>query len=119
VERVIACLAATAVFTVLASAAASSMCRTTAAASAVSYLAIVGVCALPLLVWLGRDAPFGQHTVETALMISPVAAALSAAETPGFTAYQLLPTNWWVMGSASVALLLFLWVRVRQLYRPE
>lgn len=119
VERVIACLAATAVFAVLVSAAASSLCRTTAAATAVSYLAIVGVCILPLMVWLGRDAPFGQHTVETALTISPVAAALSAAETPGFENYQLLPTNWWVMGSTSVFLLLFLWFRIRQLYRPE
>jgi hypothetical protein len=48
-----------------------------------------------------------------------VAAALRAAETPGFAAYRLLPGNWWLMGAASVALLLFLWVRVRQLYRPE
>ena len=119
VERVIACLAATAVVTVLVSAAASSVCRTTAAATAASYLATVGVCLLPLLVWLGRDAPFGPRTVEAALAVSPVAAALSAAETPGFAAYRLLPMNWWVMGVASAVLLVFFWVRVRRLYKPE
>jgi ABC-type transport system involved in multi-copper enzyme maturation permease subunit len=119
VERVIACLVATAVFSVLVSAASSCAASTTPAATATSYLLIVSICVLPLLVWLGRDAPFGQSTVETALAISPVAAALCAAETPGFAQYQLLPANWWIMGSVSVVLLLFLWVRVRQLYRPE
>jgi ABC-type transport system involved in multi-copper enzyme maturation permease subunit len=119
VERVVACLAATAVFAVLLSAAASSAFRTTAAATAAAYLAIATVCLGPLLVWLGRDAPFGHRVVEAALTVSPVAAALSASDTPGFTAYQLLPTNWWVVGSACVLLLAFLWVRTRQLYRPE
>jgi ABC-type transport system involved in multi-copper enzyme maturation permease subunit len=119
VWRVVGCLGATAVFAVLASAAASSVFRTTAAATAASYLVIVAVCLLPLLVWLGRDAPFGHRTVEVALMVSPVAAALSAAETPGFSAYRLLPENWWVMGGTSAVLLVFLWLRTRQLYRPE
>jgi ABC-type transport system involved in multi-copper enzyme maturation permease subunit len=119
VQRVVACLAATAVFTVLLSAAAGSLFRTTAAATAAAYLAVIAVCVLPLLVWLGRDAPFGHSTVVSALTISPVAAALSAAETPGFAAYRLVPANWWFVGSASVVLLVFLWVRVRQLYRPE
>jgi hypothetical protein len=31
----------------------------------------------------------------------------------------LLPTTWWLIGSASIALLVFLTVRVWQLYRPE
>jgi hypothetical protein len=30
-----------------------------------------------------------------------------------------VPANWWFVGWASVVLLVFLWVRVRQLYRPE
>lgn len=118
VWRVDGCLVATAVFAVLASAAASSVCRTTAGATAASFLVIVAVCLAPLLAWLGRDAPFGHRTVEAVLMVSPVAAALSASEAPGFTDYTLLPMNWWIIGSASVALLVFLWVRVRQLYRP-
>ena len=119
VWRVMGCLGATAVFAILASAAMSSLFRTTAAATAASYLVIVAVCLLPLLVWLGRDAPFGHHTVEVALTLSPVAAALSASEAPGFTAYHLLPENWWIMGGLSVFLLAFLWLRTRQLYRPE
>jgi len=119
VERVLACLLATAVLVVLIGAAASAAFRTTAVATAISYLAILGVCVMPLLVWLARDAPFGHSTVETALTISPVAAALSASLTPGFTAYQLLPTNWHLVGCLSLVLLLFLWIRTRQLYRPE
>jgi ABC-type transport system involved in multi-copper enzyme maturation permease subunit len=119
VERVLGCLLATAVLVVLISAAASAAFRTTAVATAISYLAILGVCVMPLLVWLARDAPFGHGTVEAALTISPVAAALSASLTPGFTAYRLLPTNWHLVGCLSLVLLLFLWIRTRQLYRPE
>ena len=119
VGRVVGCLAATALFTVLVSAAASGFFRTTAAATAAAYLAIISICVLPLLVWLGRDAPFGHRTVENALSISPIAAALSASETPGFASYQLLPFNWWFIGSLAVFLIVLLWVRTRQLYRPE
>ncbi len=119
IARVMTCMGLTAVFAVLVAAAASSVFRSTAAATAASYMTVVAVCVAPLLVWLGREAPFGHRTVETALMIDPVAAALRASDTPGFTAYQLLPMNWWLIGSASVALLAILIVRTRQLYRPE
>jgi ABC-type transport system involved in multi-copper enzyme maturation permease subunit len=119
VQRVVACLALTAVFSVLLSAAISTLSRSSARATAASYLALLAVCAGPLLVWLGREAPFGHATVEAALLIDPAAAALRAAETPGFTAYELLPANWWVTGAACVALLVFLRVRVWQLTRPE
>jgi ABC-type transport system involved in multi-copper enzyme maturation permease subunit len=119
VRRVVASLALLAVFTVLVSAAASSLFRATAVATAVSYLVLLTVCLGPLLLWLGRDAPFGPRTVATALTLSPVAAALRAAETPGFTGYALLPANWWLVGSASLALLGVLAVRTWRLYRPE
>jgi ABC-type transport system involved in multi-copper enzyme maturation permease subunit len=119
VERVIGCLASIALLCVFVSAAASSIFRTTAAATAASYLAIVGVCLFPLLIWLGREAPFGHSTVEQALSISPLAAALAASETPGFAIYELLPLNWWITGSIVVVLLCFLWIRTRRLYRPE
>jgi hypothetical protein len=118
-RRVIACLAALAVLSVLIGAAASSLARSTAAAMAVSNMVLVAVCVAPLLVWLGRDAPFGHRTVEAALTISPVAAALHASETPGFAEYELLPANWWLVGAVSLALLVLLVVRVRRLYRPE
>jgi ABC-type transport system involved in multi-copper enzyme maturation permease subunit len=118
-RRAVACLAGTAVFAVLLGAAASSLARTTAAAMAAANLVLVAVCVGPLLVWLGRDAPFGHRTVEAALAVSPVAAALHAAEAPGFREYQLLPANWYLVGGACAALLAVLVVRVRRLCRPE
>jgi ABC-type transport system involved in multi-copper enzyme maturation permease subunit len=119
VQRVVVCLALTAVFAVLLSAAASTLFRSTAAATTASYLGLLGVCVAPLLVWLGRDAPFGHATVEAVLSANPVAAALQASDTPGFREYVLLPLNWWIIGSACLALLLFLGVRTWQLCRPE
>jgi ABC-type transport system involved in multi-copper enzyme maturation permease subunit len=119
VERVVVCLALTAVFAVLVSAGVSTLFRSTASAMTTSYLILLGVCVGPMLVWLGREAPFGHATVETVLSINPVAAALQASETPGFTQYQLLPLNWWIIGSACVALLVFLGLRTWQLCRPE
>ena len=80
---------------------------------------LLAVCGGPLLVWLAREAPFGHATVEALLMVDPVAAALQAADTPGFTHYDLLPTNWWIVGSACIALLGLLTMRTRQLCRPE
>jgi hypothetical protein len=119
VQRVLICLVLTGVFSVLLSAAISTLFRSTARATTASYLALLAVCLGPLLIWLGREAPFGHATVEAALTIDPVGAALRAAETPGFTEYNLLPANWWIVGSACVALLVFLRVRIWQLSRPE
>jgi ABC-type transport system involved in multi-copper enzyme maturation permease subunit len=119
VQRVILCLALTAVFSVLVSAAASSVFRSTAVAMTVSYAVLLLVCVAPLLVWLGEEAPFGHATVQAVLTVDPLAAALQASETPGFADYELLPLNWWLVGSACVALLLVLAVRTWQLCRPE
>jgi ABC-type transport system involved in multi-copper enzyme maturation permease subunit len=119
VQRVVACLALTAVFTVLVSAATSTFFHSTATATTASYLLLLGLCLGPLFIWFGREAPFGHAIVEAALTISPVAAALQASDTAGFAQYELLPVNWWIIGAACVALLIFLCVRVWQLYRPE
>lgn len=118
-QRIVACLVLTAVFAVLVSAAASTLFRSTAASTTASYLALLAVCLAPLLIWLGRGAPFGHATVQAALFVDPVAAALQAADAPGFNQYELLPLNWWIIGSTCVALLLFLGLRTWQLYRPE
>jgi ABC-type transport system involved in multi-copper enzyme maturation permease subunit len=118
-QRIVACLALTAVFAVLVSAAASTLFRSTAASTTASYLALLAVCLAPLLIWLGREAPFGHTTVQAALLVDPVAAALQAADAPGFRNYELLPFNWWFIGSTCVVLLLFLSMRTWQLYRPE
>jgi hypothetical protein len=57
--------------------------------------------------------------VRLALAVDPVAAALCAAEAPGFARYDQLPANWWVMGGASLVLLVVLVLRTRRLYRPD
>jgi ABC-type transport system involved in multi-copper enzyme maturation permease subunit len=119
VERVVTCLALMSVFAVLLSAAVGSLFRTAAAATAASYLALLAVCVAPLLVWLAREAPFGHAAVEAVLSVSPVAATLTASDTPGFVQYELLPLNWWLTGSACLALLVFLSLRTWQLCRPE
>jgi ABC-type transport system involved in multi-copper enzyme maturation permease subunit len=119
VQRVVTCLALMAVFTVLVSAAASTLFRSTAAATTASFLALLTICLGPLLVWLGREAPFGHTTVEALLALDPVAAALQASEMPGFTQYDLVLINWWIIGVTCLALLFFLSWRTWRLCRPE
>ena len=119
VERVVICLAATAGFAMLLSAAIGSLFRRTAPATAASYAALLAVCGAPLLVWLGRDAPFGHDTVERALLINPVAAALSVIRLSGFRDYQLIPGNWWFLGIGSVVCLLVLVIQTRRISRPQ
>src|SRR5262249_42344190 len=67
VQRLVVCLALTAVFAVLLSAAISTLFRSTAAATTTSYLALLAICAGPLLIWLGSEAPFGHATVQAVL----------------------------------------------------
>jgi ABC-type transport system involved in multi-copper enzyme maturation permease subunit len=119
VGRVMICLSLMAAFAVLVGAVASSLFRSTAVSTAVSYMVLAAVCIAPFLIWLGREAPFGHQVVRSALIIDPVAAALNAADMPGFRGYELVPVNWWIMASASLALLVVLIVRTRRLYRPD
>lgn len=119
VGRIVVCLALLAVFAVLVGAVSSSLFRSTAVSTAVSYMVLAVVCIAPLLIWLGREAPFGHQVVQTALRIDPVAASLNVADTPGFRNYDLVPANWWVIGVASVLLLIVLIGRTRRLYRPD
>ncbi len=118
VQRVVICLLATAGFAMLLSAAIGSLFRRTASATAASYAALLAVCGAPLLVWLGRDAPFGHDVVENALLINPIAAALSVIRVSGFRDYQLIPGNWWFLGISSAASLLVLVVQTRRISRP-
>lgn len=119
VQRVVICLLATAGFAMLLSAAIGSLFRRTAPATAASYAALLAVCGAPLLVWLGRDAPFGHDAVENALLINPIAAALSVIRLSGFRDYQLIPGNWWFLGISSAASLLVLVVQTRRISRPQ
>ncbi|MBL8850702.1 MAG: ABC transporter permease subunit [Planctomycetaceae bacterium] len=119
ITRVVICLVLAALFAIALSAAVSSLFQRSAAATATAYCLLWLVCAGPLLIWLGRDAPFGHETVSGALQFSPLAAALSAIRAPGFAAYDLTPANWWIMGTATVVLIVILSVRVRVLLRPS
>ncbi len=119
VERVIVCLAAMAIFAMLLSAAVGSLFKRTAAATAAAYGALLSICALPLLIWLGRDAPFGHKTVEAALSVNPIAAALSVIRMPGFQDYSLIPANWWFLGIGSIASLMILLAQTYRISRPQ
>ena len=119
VVDVLRCLLLTAVFALALSAATSSLTRTTAAATVISYTILITLCAGTMLIWMGQDAPFGFSTVQNALMLNPMAAALNVIETPGFENYRLVPGNWWIIGSTTVALMLIFTLRVHRLTKPE
>lgn len=117
--RVLVCLLLTSVFAMLLSAAVSSMFRRTALATATAYVVLVAVCAGPLLIWLGRGAPFGHSTVETALRVNPIAAALGIVNVMDFRDYDLMPANWYFLGGASVLCFVVLAVQTWRLTRPQ
>jgi ABC-type transport system involved in multi-copper enzyme maturation permease subunit len=119
IKRVLICLLATAGFSLVLSAAVSSLFRRTAPAITTAYVLLFGICAGTLLVWLGRDAPFGHSAVEAALTINPLAATLSVIKAPGFGQYELLPSNWWFLGLASGCSLLVLVTQTLRLIRPQ
>lgn len=119
VQRVVVCLVATAVFAMLLSAAVGSLFSRTATATAAAYSVLLSICAVPLLIWLGRDAPFGHDVVERALQLNPIAAALSVIRLPGFQDYTLIPANWWFLGIASVVSLIVLIIQTYRISRPK
>ena len=119
VQRVVVCLAMTALFVLMSSAAVGSLFRRTTTATAAAYAVQLVICGGPLLVWLAREAPFGHDLVERALIINPVAAALSTIRFPGFQDYVLLPANWWFLGLASAVSVAVLLIRTLQISRPR
>jgi hypothetical protein len=117
VNIVLICLVWTAIMALAVSAAVGSLFRSTAVATATTYVAVIALFVTPILVWLGRDAPFGHDVVETALMATPVGAALSVIGAPGFENYELLPAAWWVAGIVSAVMFVLLGVQVWRLSR--
>jgi ABC-type transport system involved in multi-copper enzyme maturation permease subunit len=116
---VIVCLVLAALLALAISAAASSFFRRTAAATVTAYSIVIALYGGSLLIWLGRDAPFGQATVRAALALNPLAAALAILEVPGFGRYDLTPMVWWWTLGAMAFCLLVLAVRTWRLTRPE
>ncbi len=119
VSEVLICLGLMSLFAMLLSAAVSSFFRRTAPATVAAYTLLLAVCLGTMLFWLGRDAPFGHDVVQRALVINPVAAALSVIELADFAQYDLVPANWWCMGYACVFLLVVLVVQTWRLCRPQ
>jgi ABC-type transport system involved in multi-copper enzyme maturation permease subunit len=119
ISRVLTTLLLTALFALLASAAVGSMFRCTAQATAAAYVVLIVLCAGTMLVWQGRDAPFGRSTVEAVLRFNPLAAALGLIHAPGFAEYDLVPANWWFLGWASAVSLGILFVQTWRLTRPQ
>ena len=119
VQRVIICLILTAIFAMSCSAAVGCFFSRSAAAIAAAYSVLLSISCLPMLVWMGRDAPFGHRVVETALSFSSIAAAFSVIRMPGFEHYDLIPANWWFMGIGSVISLIVLPAWAYKLSRPH
>ena len=119
IQRVVLSLAITAVFVLTTSAAVGSLFRRTMTATAAAYAFQLAICGAPILIWLGRDAPFGHDVVEAALTLNPVAAGLSIIRFHGFREYDLLPANWWFLGVASVISVITLFLRTWQISRPQ
>ena len=113
------CLVVIAVVSVLVSAAVSSLYSRTATATAVAYGVLVSLCGGGLLVWAGRGDIFSPAMVLFFLRTNPLASALSAIKAPGFSEYQLLPMNWWFMGSLGIVALVVLVWRTRSLTRAR
>ena len=119
VQIVLICLGWTAAYVLAVSAAVGGMFRSTAVSTTMSYVVVIGLFLAPMVVWLRREAPFGQDTVEAALKTNPVGAALSALQTPGFESYDLLPAAWWFAGFVSLIMLFVLGIQVWRLTRPD
>ena len=119
VQRVVVCLVGAAGFVLLLSAAVGSLWARTATATAAAYTVVLTLCAGTMLIWLGRGAPFGHSTVEAALTLNPMAAALSVIRTPGFAEYNLVPANWQFLSITSAAALAVLIVQTWRLTRPQ
>ena len=118
VNLVLVCLGWTVIYTIAVSAAIGSLFRYTAVATTASYVVVMLLFLIPMLVWLGRGAPFGFEVVQRVLLITPVGAALNVIETPGFENYNLLPDAWYVAGTVSAFMFLIFGLKVWRLTRP-
>lgn len=117
VRLVLICLGWTTLFALAISAAVGSLFRSTAVSTTITYVVVIGVFLFPILIWLGRDAPFGHQTVQNALLLTPVGAALSVTGAPGFSSYDLVPLSWWIAGIVSFLLFLVLSIQTWRLSR--
>ena len=119
IAETLICQVLIAMFALLLSAAISSVFQRTATATTVSYGLLVGLCAGTLLFWLGYGAPFTRSTVEAALLINPMAGALTLIDARGFSDFELFPAHWWFLVCGSGVSLLVLSIQTWRLTRPQ
>ncbi|MCA9174476.1 MAG: ABC transporter permease [Planctomycetales bacterium] len=119
VVRVVASLALVALFCLLVGAVVGSLFRRSAPATACAYAVLLAFFGGTLLIWLGRDAPFGYDVVRSALLLNPAAAALSVIGTADFATYDLLPYSWYWTGAISGVCLIALVFQSWRLSLPE
>ena len=119
IGRVLISLLFAAIFSVCLSSFVSSLFRRTAPATATAYGILIAVFIGTLLIWLGRDAPFGYNVVQSALLLNPLAAALAEMQVSGFETYDLIPSSWWISGVLSLLCLIGLAIQVTRINRPS
>ncbi|MCH1495947.1 MAG: ABC transporter permease [Rubripirellula sp.] len=117
IQMVLVCLFWITLQALAISAAVGSLFRYTAVSTSVTYVTVIACFLTPMLVWLAREAPFGHGTVEAALLLNPVGAALNVIGAAGFENYQLLPAAWWISGIVSAAMFALLSIQVWRLNR--
>ncbi len=118
VYLVMICLLLVTIYTICVSTAVGSFFQRTASATTTCYIVLIILFLGPLLIWMGRDAPFSHATVEAALLINPTGAALNIIGAPGFEDYELVPGSWWVSGTISLLALIVLVCQVWRINRP-
>lgn len=119
VPGVLLSLGLTAIAAVFVSAAVSSLCSRTAAATAIAYGLLVTLYAGTMLIWLGRDAPFGRDFVRKVLLFNPLAGMLEQLKVKGFADYSLIPGNWWITGAICLISIVVLFFQTRRLSQPR
>ena len=96
--QVCVCLLMSCIMVLAISSLVSSLFKATATATAVSFSIVIIIFAGTFLFWLGKGAPFNVETVERALVVNPLATALTIMGTPGFDAAEftlLAPQEMW------------------------
>jgi ABC-type transport system involved in multi-copper enzyme maturation permease subunit len=119
VSLVVVCLLLSTLVTLAVSAAVGSLFSKTTTSTVTAYVVLLVLFFGPLLIWLGRDAPFGYDLVQAALSITPAPAALSVIGMPGFEQYELIPLAWWVAGGVTCFSFAILSARIWRLMRPS
>ena len=119
VMDVLICLVWAAVFSVFVSACISSLFKKTAAATITSYAVLSILYLGTFFFWLLEGRPFGHSLVENILSVNPIATAMQVFGTPGFADYDLVTTNWWLMGIGTALSFVVLVFQTIRLTRPQ